>query len=263
MTRDERTRASLLEETSQTYCKTGRNKTIITAVFIFMIILYAIITFVILKADDAENNINCIMPAHVFGSTLIFNMMIVLTTSLIGDDSNLDKRNPAALKAAGTMTSGKFLCTLPFRGKDLMNLRLINWERALTAKAALSVMLQIMLLVLQTRGYEIKGFFIGASILLMFLGEILLMFSYLTKSKKAEFTVSACSAIILIAGSMFILDISDRASTLTIPTGFLGDALSALSGITGIILTIVLTAVTILIGEKCMSRRKLMSWGIR
>ena len=255
MTSDERTRAILLEDTSREYCKTGRNKSVVTFFFIIMLILDALISVIMIKTNSPDGT----MPFNVFMSAILFNFSTALTTSLVGDTTNTDKNNPAILKTGGTMTTGKFLSILPFRGKDVLNLRLIGWERQLIAKTVLSVLLQTELLILKGAGYEISDFICGAAVLLMFLGEIALLVDLLTRNRLLMWISGFGYAAFSFVGVIFLLAYVDGNP---IPQYLETGAWRVFTGVSGIILTIALTAVFILAAEKYMSRRGAVSWGL-
>lgn len=257
MTRNERKRAALLEEVSQTYCQTGTNKNLIVVAATAMTVFCALMSPVMIKKNEPD----ILMPMNILISSCVLTMLTSLSTSLVGDISNPDRNNAAVLKTGGTMMTGKFLCTLPFEGKDILNLRFINWERQLILKTAFTVIIQIILLALGFAGYEISGFVCGAAILLMFIGEIFLLASFMTKSGLLSVAAGVGLSAFSFLGEIALMGISAERS-IEAGAGFVS-FVSAFSGISGIVLTIALTAAFILVGEKLLSGRKLMSWKIK
>ena len=248
MTADERKRAALLEEASRLYCKTGLNKKII----IFVTVMHILFIAAMLTAKDPS----ILMPTFALVS-IVTSMISIITTDLIGDKGGV--RREASMKLGSTMTSGKLLCTMPFEAKDVLNLRLVNWERQLVEKSAMLVLIQIILMAEQAMGLEFSHEFLPAScgvLLFMLIGEAFLIADCMSKSFKRSVLCGAGYGIFMMSWFPF-LDYQGYLLTLKkFWNGFFG----AFYGVSGIIVTVLLTALLIAAGELAAKRKKAVSW---
>lgn len=244
MTADERSRAALLEEVSRLYCKTGLNKKIMIFVTVMHI---AFIAAMLLTGDPS-----ILMPTFALVS-IVTSMIAMFTTDLIGDKGGV--RREASMKLGSTMTTGKLLCTMPFEAKDVLNLRLINWERQLIEKSAMLVLIQIILMAEQAMGLEFAHEFLPAScgvLLFMLIGEAFLIVDCMSKSFKRSILCGVGYGIFMMSGWAF-LDYQGYLLTLKeFGKGFFG----SFYGVSGIIITVLLTALLITAGELSAKRKK-------
>lgn len=249
MTVTERKRAALLEEASRLYCKTGLNKNVLKVTAVLHIAFIA----AMLPSGDP----NIIMPAFALVSILT-SMISIITTDLIGDKDGI-KREAMFVKLGSTVSAGRLLCTMPFEAKDVLNLRLINWERQFIEKSAMTVLIQIILMTERAMGIEFAREFMPAScgvLLPMFLGEAFLIADCMSKSFKRSVLCGAGYGIFMMSWFPF-LDYQGYLLTLKeFWNGFFG----AFYGVSGIIVTVLLTALLIFAGELAASRKKAVSW---
>lgn len=248
MTVSERKRAALLEEVSRLYCKTGQNKKVM--------ILITVLHLAVIALMSAVGDPNILMPLFVLIS-LVTTIISMVTTDLIGDNDGFKK--DASMKLNGTMTTGKLLCTMPFEGKDVLNLRLINWERQIVEKSAMTIIIQIILMIENSMGLEFSSEFMPSScgvLLFMLVGETFIMAGCMSKSYKKSVLCGAFYGIFIMPGFAF-LDRQVYLITLDeVGNGFF----RSFYGVSGIIVTVLLTALLIAAGELIMSRKKAVSW---
>lgn len=244
----ERKRAALLEEASRLYCKTGLNKNVMILITVLHL---AFIASMLLVKDP-----NILMPAFVLVS-LITTCISMVTTDLIGDRGGF--KPEAHMKLNGAVTAGKFLCAMPFEGKDILNLRLINWERQIAEKSAMTILIQIILMIERAMGLEFSPEFLPSScgvLLPMFLGEAFIMAECMSKNFKKSVLYGAVYGIFIMCGLTFL----DRQGFLCTLDGFGRDFFGMFYGVSGIIITALLTALLIIAGELAASRKKSVSW---
>ncbi len=248
MTVSERKRAALLEEVSRIYCKTGQNKKVM--------ILITVLHLAVIASISAVGDPNILMPLFVLIS-LVTTMIAMVTTELIGDKGGF--KTEASMKLNGTMTSGKLLCAMPFEGKDVLNLRLINWERQIIEKSAMTILIQIILMIENSMGLEFSPEFMPSScgiLLFMLVGEAFIMADCMSKSFKKSVLCGAGDGIFIMSSFAFL----DRQIYLVTLDGVGNGFFRSFYGVSGIIVTVLLTALLIAAGELIMSRKKAVSW---
>ena len=248
MTVSERKRAALLEEVSRIYCKTGQNK----KVMIFITVLHLAVIASMLAVGDP----NILMPLFVLIS-LVTTIIAMVTTDLIGDKGGFKK--DASMKLNGTMTTGKLLCAMPFEGKDVLNLRLINWERQIIEKSAMTIIIQIILMIENSMGIEFSPEFLPSScgvLLFMLVGETFIMASCMSKSYKKSVLCGAFYGIFIMSSFAFLERQVYLVKLDEVGNGFF----RSFYGVSGIIVTVLLTALLVAAGELIMSRKKTVAW---
>lgn len=240
MTIEERKRAKLLEKVSNEYNKNGN----VNLIVIITAIVIAAIDAVVFTIGVKENDFVMVMIVHNLIAYLIMGMMSSIPTTLIGDNT---KAKDSALTYGSTMFTGKFLGTLPFSAKDMLNLRLINWEKQFLASTLITLALQIALVIAEYNGLNVEFGVIGNALMYYVLAEIFLLIVSLARSA----VVQIIAAII---GANFTL--------VVLETGF-RDKTGFMSGAGGIVFIVAAAVVLMFVAEFIVSKRKKISWGLK
>lgn len=117
MTLEERSRAKKLGRLSQAYARSISSKAVITVTLIIMFLLY-VIWFL---ADVS----GYIPSTHIFLSNFI---LFLCSNDLVGDNDMPTNSDIGILPVTGAAGTGAFFCTLPFKAKDILCMRLRTLE---------------------------------------------------------------------------------------------------------------------------------------
>ncbi len=254
MTIEERKRAIHLERVTKAYSRSGVAVWLIAIAAILIIILDVSLFIIGLNDNDMFN----ILPIHNLMLYVVMGMFSMVSTSNMGDNSTVaGSTENFTTQYGSTIFTGKFLASLPFSAKDSLHLRLLNWERQLAASTVITAALQTAMLIAENNGYEanhgITGLcvigFIGAETALMFISTAWHMkFMTLPAAFGAVFAIHP-----LLRGAMESYEVLSASA----------EGLSFLSGVNGIIVTVV-AAVLLTVGAEIWTKhRKNISWNMQ
>ncbi|MDE7290242.1 MAG: hypothetical protein K2N71_12210, partial [Oscillospiraceae bacterium] len=135
MTLEERSRAKKLEKLSQAYVKSLPQKIVIPIMLAVMAVLFSIM----FATGGGE-----VVPAmHVMFSGIL---LIGYSNGIIGDRDTVIDTRVYGTQISGSMYTGPFLCTLPFKAKDLLALRIREFEINIAAINISAVVIHIILM---------------------------------------------------------------------------------------------------------------------
>ena len=136
MTLEERSRAKKLSMLSKAYVKLLiPHKAFVIVMLILMVLVYSIWFF----AD-----VSGYIPAtHIFLSNFI---LFLCSNDLVGDNDMPTNSDIGILPVTGAAGTGAFLCTLPFKAKDILCMRLRTLEINFAVVTGSAVIMQIVLI---------------------------------------------------------------------------------------------------------------------
>lgn len=256
MTREERKRAIALEKTMGIYAKSfsaGLMMAICYPLLIIMDILLIKLCF-----DEGELfNFSAIMFANVFFLMII--SVVTSDTSMIGDVISYDQN--AALAVGGTMHTGKLMCTLPFKAKDILNLRIINFEKQLCMYFALTAAMQTVMLIAGGMGYQTYDGIMGIGIVVSMFVEIVLLVLKLFRFKFYTYMMLGfVGGILSLIISDFFPGTAEEAVEFNARISV--ERFSVVSGVSGIIIVLVFAFLLAAAGELYLKRKNNVSWNL-
>lgn len=258
MTKTERKRALLLEKVSRRYSKTG----IMNSILIFQSIAFLIIDAVLFSIAANDDELYIMLPFHIFIMGFFSALMMFVTTSVIGDTTFVygsANGNALRLSVNGSLTTGEFLCTLPFKAKDLMNLRLINFEKQFAYNVISTVIIEIALIAAESFGYTTYIGACGFSVIAMLVSQILLMASTLTQNIWL-LSVFGASGMLITFGTFLCFGVISEeysnAADFFDKFGFL----KIFTGIPGIFILIIFSVAIAAVGEYYLKHKTAVSW---
>lgn len=135
MTLEERSRAKKLERLSQAYVKSMPQKTVIPIMLAAMAVLFSIMF--------ATGGGETVPAMHIMFSGIL---LIGYSNGIIGDrDTAIDTRIYGT-QISGAMYTGPFLCTLPFKAKDMLAVRIREFEVNIAAINVSAIVIHIILM---------------------------------------------------------------------------------------------------------------------
>lgn len=239
MTLEERKRAKKLERLSQAYVKSMPQKIVIPIVLAVMAVLFSIM----FATDGGE-----VVPAmHVLFSGIL---LIGYANDLTGDNGIETGINNNILGAqiSGTMYTEPFLCTLPFKAKDMLALRIREFEINIAAINISAVVIHIILMVTDSS----SGLCAALNPLLE-VGFLILIF---VRRFNKKFFLEML--IFIIVMTLAIGSIDSDGTTTEIYNAF--DFLSGWLGIAVLVISPILISAA---GELYLKSKKTVSWNLR
>lgn len=258
MTREERKRALALEKVIGIYYSKWLTTSAIMKVMILVLIFMD--TAMIIAFWMINEIFNVSMAIFADSWLLAIFLLVGSDSSQIGDNASsmtlYDNANPAL---GGSMFTGKFLCALPYKSKDILNLRLINFEKELAAFTLLTVAVQIAILIAGSAGLDTYGGVIGAAVLISFIIQTIALVIKLSRIKQGLYLIvgTLCGACGVFIGG-FIPDSAEEAAEMESTLSFL----SVFSGVSGIVIVIVFAVVLAAAGEFYLKRKNNVSWNL-
>lgn len=225
----------------------------------------------------AETALLLIMDAFVFLATSksdeLYAVIVVHTVfmgmlgavSMYVSEAFIGTRGIIPELGEGSYFMGKFLCTLPFEGKDRINFRVADWEKTLAINSVSVVMVMAALEIAGGMGFTKYGGIVGLTVVIALLINISsLVINFLIKN---WYVGMVASMIISFLPLVSVLTAADESGETT-PEAALElsqklEAFSFLSGVSGIIILAVITAALIICAEIFTSRMKKTSWKFR
>lgn len=225
----------------------------------------------------AEVILLLIMDAAVFFATSRIDELytvIVLHTVFMGmfnavfmyiSEAVMGTRSIIPEMGNGSAFMGKFLCTLPFEGKDRINVRIADWEKMLAATSASTAAVMIALEIAGGMGFTKFDGIVGITVAIALLINILaLMINFLIKNWYLGMVASMSMSFLPVLVMLTAADENGETTTETaLEFSKKLEAFSFLSGVSGVIILAVITAALILCAEAVTSRMKKTSWKFR
>ena len=151
MTTIERKRAIKLEKTARAYGAMGNANKMLA----FLTIAVFIIDIAMFHIAAAEDQLYVLFVVHGFFLSLFSALIVIMNTYFIGDTGFMI--DTGAVVQSGSVYTGKFLCTLPFEAKDLLNLRFITFEKQISIFSVTMILLHIAAEILKKAGYTMES----------------------------------------------------------------------------------------------------------
>lgn len=239
MTLEERKRAKKLGRLSQAYVKSMPQKIVIPIVLAVMAVLFSIM----FATDGGE-----VVPAmHVLFSGIL---LIGYANDLTGDNGVETSINNNVLGAqiSGTMYTGAFLCTLPFKAKDMLALRIREFEINIAAINISAVVIHIILMFTDS-----SSGLCAALIPLLEVGFLILIF---VRRFNNKFFMELLIFVIVMTLAIGSVD-SDGTTT------EIYNAFEFLSGGLGIAVLVISHILISAAGELYLKSKKTVSWNLR
>lgn len=242
MTSEERSRAKKLSRLSQAYARSIPHKTFITVTLIIMFLLYVIWLFA-----DASGYIP---STHIFLSNFI---LFLCSSDLVGDNDMPINSDIGILPVTGAAGTGAFLCTLPFKAKDILCMRLRTLEINFAVVTVSAVIMQtVLILTGSSEGLFPSGFCAAALSVAELLYMVVVFMRRYPIKLYSNMTVFALTAIASCV--TFIIDED------TYP---MIKAFEFLSGWTGLAVIIISPILISAAGEIYLKNKKDPSWHLR
>ena len=256
MTREERKRTSELEKVIDIY-GSGSVSSIFAKIISLLIVIVDAVLFIRFFRKDELFNI---------GGILYFNALLLMLACAahpcfaqqIGDTGRWARSwDNAVLSLGGAVHIGKFLCTLPFNAKDVLNLRLAIFEKNLCLQTVLAVALQIAMLIAGSMGFRTYDNVFGMTAVIYLIADVLILLACL--SRISPYQIMIYGALCGFTGAFMgktMPDAAEEAAELESSLNFL----NVFSGVSGIVIIIVFAAVLVAAGEFYLKRKNSVSW---
>lgn len=263
MTKAERSRAKQLERTVCLLCgKLNRCSVRLAITAILILIADALILIPMMKDDE----LYALLDLHVVFLTMLSNLFLSISDNAIG--SAIIGKDMGNQTFVGSAVLGKLLCTMPYEAKDILDMRLINWERHMILNSVMTSGVMLLLEALCKQGYTGYDGITGAVVLMGLVYQIIaLPLSSIRKSGIARMVGVAISIYSAILPCALILGATDETGETSVELALaFSERLSGfgiVSGVTGVLILLALTAVSIAAAEFICGRTKKFSWNIR
>lgn len=260
MTKIERKRAKLLEDTMQTFigtlAKTG-NSVILCAV---LILIFDAVLFPMLLDD---NEIYVIVSVHIALFQIFSAMFVFLPTMQIGDRSiikDMGNRN-----FGGSYYQGKFITAMPFESKDLMNLRLINCEKQLFTSTLAAAVLMAAVFIAGKLGYhDYRGIVGMLALFVPVQGIVMISVNLFCNRWYPGMILTMCMAMTPIFAIIGCADEDGETSVeLALQFNEKLKGFEFMSGISGIIILAAISAAIAIGAEMLVKNMKKRSWQLK
>ena len=245
MTMVQRKRAARLQQTLYLYSKFGRA----WLLMLLVALLQIAITFGATITGMVEG---IFQVAHCMAMFTFLQFMACMFPVGVDNDIN-EKITQDAYH--GSVMPAKFMCSLPFEARDLLNFKVIMWEKAAAVNVLFITLGQVISLIAESRGYAVYHGVAGLFTLIAIITEIIFIIAFLLKSTK----ISIALGVFVGFSFAFSCGIMDEMS------GMSPDAMSSLkifSGASGIIIYIAATLIIAAAGELYIKRKKNVSWNM-
>lgn len=254
MTLTERKRAGKLRKIFESCGSYGRMKVLLALSLLLTVVAGSLILIFAAKDDELFMTV----PFVCF--MMFFSWVLSSIPAMSVGDTG--QRDIGTASGIGTSLSGKFLCTLPFKASDMLNMRLLNWEDTAAAGAVLISAAQIASMIAESRGYTILHGTAGAAVLYAVFMEILVMIVTVNRNNIVQIVIGltlGCSYAFYMGMIFGTADNHDSAAELSESLS----GLEVLYGASGIILYIAATVIIAAIGELCVKKMKNVSWHLK
>ena len=255
MTREERKRALALEKVIGIYYYKWLSAGAIMKV---MIIVLVFLDIAMITAFWTINELfNVSMAIFVDSWMLALFLLMGSDSSQVGDNASVTFYDNANAALGGSSFTGKFLCALPYKAKDILNLRLINFEKELAAFTLITVAVQITVLIAGAAGLDTYDGVIGAAVAASLIIQTAALMIKLSRMKHGSYLIIGilCGAVGAFFGG-FIPDSAEEAAEMESMLSFL----SVFSGVSGIIIIIAFAFILAAAGEFYLKKKNSVSW---
>lgn len=241
MTSEERSRAKKLEKLLGTYEKGVSQRTFIIIVLAIMAVVYSIVFAVGGKE---------IIFIHVI---ILGTFLLIFTTDTAGDTSLATRAvDFLGAQVIGKNCTGPFLCTLPFKAKDLLSARLSRLEVSITVASLSSVAVNIASVLTHSPAEKYSGF-CSSIVVFMELGALLVTFM---RNFKSRFFLQILFFVSVVDMAMETVD--SEGTTYRISNSF-----EFLSGWAGVAVLVLAPIIISAAGEIYLKNKKDPSWHLR
>ncbi|MBD5146546.1 MAG: hypothetical protein HDT21_11660 [Ruminococcus sp.] len=245
MTMVQRKRAARLQQTLYLYSRYGR-------VWLLMLLtaLLQITIITIASIAGLNDGICMIAPA----ATMFTFVQFLVCMFPVGVDNDINEKITQDAYH-GSVMPAKFMCSLPFEARDLLNFKIIMWEKAAAVNVLFVTLGHVISLIAESRGYMVYRGASGLFTIMAIITEIICIIAFLQKSTKLSIFLGAFIGF----SFAFACGIMDEMS------GMSPDAMSSLkifSGVSGIIIYIAATLIIAAAGELYIKRKKNVSWNM-
>lgn len=245
MTTVQRKRALKLQKTLYIYSKFGR-------AWLLMLIM-ALLQIAITVGVCAAGMEDGICTVAACAAMLSFFQFLACMFP-IGVDNGINERVTQAAYN-GTVMPAKLICSLPFEARDLLNFKVLMWEKGAAVNVLFVSLGHILSLIAESRGYAVYGGVSGLFTLMAIITEAVLLWAFIDKR-----TVSNIVSGVLIGFSFsFSCDLMDELPDMSVNEFA---PLKIFSGVSGIIIYIAAAVILAIVGELYIKRRKNVSWNV-
>lgn len=245
MTMAQRKRAAKLQKTMYLYSKFGR------AWLLMLLVAVLQITIITISSIAGLNDGECmIAPA----SAMFTFVQFLVCMFPIGVDNDINERITQDAYH-GSVMPAKFMCSLPFEARDLLNFKIIMWEKAAAVNVLFVTIGHIIALIAESRGYAVYPGVAGLFTLMAIITEIICIIAFLQKSTKLSIFLGAFIGF----SFAFSCGIMDEMTGMSVDTM---SPLKIFSGVSGIIIYIAATLIIAAAGELYIKRKKNVSWNM-
>lgn len=254
MTMEERNRTKKLKSS---ICMLGGKgyRSHIIAETILLLIMDTVVFFATSKLDELYT----VIVLHTFFMGM-FNAIFMYI-----NEAFMETRGIIPELGEGSYFIGKLLCTLPFEGKDRINLRIADWEKILTVNSASVAAVMAALEIAGGMGFTKFDGIVGIIVAIALAINILaLVINFLIKNWYVGMVAYMSMSFLPVLVMLVAADENGETTTETaLEFSQKLEAFSFLSGVSGIIILAVITAALILCAEIFTSRMKKTSWKFR
>ncbi|MDE5858949.1 MAG: hypothetical protein K2H23_00930 [Oscillospiraceae bacterium] len=260
MTKIERKRAKLLENTTHT-CNSSISKINVLMILGTVLMLIADAAVFCLMLED--NELYVVVDLHLSLMHMVSTAFVFVSSTQIGDKSiitDIGNRN-----FGGSYYQGKFLASLPFEAKDVLNMRLRHCEIQLfTATAATAAMIAAVTAAGGFGYHEYRGI-VGMTVLFFPLLEIVLTISVLlSKHWYIGMIVTMFMSLLPLFSLIGCADETGETSVeLALQFNERLKGFEFMSGISGIIMLILISAVIYAGAELIVKNIRNYSWKLK
>lgn len=245
MTMAQRKRAAKLQKTMYLYSKFGRA----WVIMLFVTLLQIAVTVGASMAGLVEG---IFQVAHCMAMFTFLHFLACMFPIGVDNDIN-EKITQEAYH--GSVMPAKFMCSLPFEARDLLNFKIIMWEKAAAVNVLFVTLGQVISLIAESRGYTVYHGVAGLFTLMAIITEIICIIAFLQKSTKLSIFLGAFIGF----SFAFSCGIMDEMSGMSVDTM---SPLKIFSGVSGIIIYIAATLIIAAAGELYIKHKKNVSWNM-
>ncbi|MDE6599185.1 MAG: hypothetical protein K2K34_03795 [Oscillospiraceae bacterium] len=247
MTMVQRKRAAKLQQTMYLYSRYGR------AWLLMLLVAVLQITIITIASIAGLNDGECmIAPA----SAMFTFVQFLVCMFPVGVDNEINEKITQDAYH-GSVMPAKFMCSLPFEARDLLNFKIIMWEKAAAVNVLFVTIGHIISLIAESRGYMVYRGASGLFTLMAIITEIICIIAFLKKSTKLNIILGAFIGF----SFSFACGIMDELSGMS-PDAMSSSSLKIFSGVSGIIIYIAATLIIAAAGELYIKRKKNVSWNM-
>lgn len=246
MTMVQRKRAAKLQKTIYLYSKFGR-------AWLIMLLTAVLQITIITIASIAGLNDGICMVAPAASMFTFVQFLVCMFPA--GVDSDINERINQDAFHSSSMPA-KFMCSMPFEARDLLNFKIIMWEKAAAVNVLFVTLGHVVSLIAGSRGYEVYRGASGLFTLMAIISEIICIIAFIAKSNKLNIFLGAFIGF----SFAFSCGIMDEMSDMSVNTMA---PLKIFSGVSGIIIYIAATLIIAAAGELYIKRKKNVSWNMK